>query len=274
MTIKFGCHTSTWVLDYDKELDILDDIIDTVSKSGFKGLDVQVGLLGKYKNHPEKLKEKLESKHIELAALTVPFTWGDEVESEMEKERADFYINYLRHFPNAIMNLPSRVGRNRDNLLARQKQIIKCANAVGKRAHENGVIAAFHPASPKTSYFRTAEDYKVLFERLDTRYIGYTPDCGHIKAGGMEPFDIIKDNLPIIRHVHFKDCSNDLKWKKMGTGDINYAAIVRYLHENDYNGWIMVEEETEETTVDPDGVIFNISKYFEEKITPVLKGEE
>jgi len=272
MAIKFGCHTSTWVLDYDLEVDVIDQIIDTVSESGFQGLDIQVALLGKYKNNPELFKEKLESKGVELAAITVPFTWDGDEESPEERERADFYINFLKHFPGAKMNLPARNGKSRENLLTRQLQIIKCANAVGKRAYENGITAMFHPASPPTSYFRTAEDYKVLFENLDTRYIGYTPDAGHIKAGGMEPFDVIKDNFDIVKHVHFKDCSNDFEWKTMGTGDIDFPAIVQFLYDNGYDGWIMVEEETEETKTNPDGCVQNIYKYFEKNIFPIVKG--
>lgn len=116
----------------------------------------------------------MDERSIYLAALTVPFTWANDEETEEEKERADYYIDYLANFPGAVMNLPSRVGPNRDNLLERQKQIIACANAVGKRAHEKGVQASFHPASPKTSYFRTKQDYDVLFELLDKTYMSYT----------------------------------------------------------------------------------------------------
>jgi len=271
MTIKFGCHTSTWVLDYDKEVDNLDHIIDVVSDAGFQGIDVQVALLGKYNNDPQALKEKLDSKGIELASLTVPFTWLSDKESEEEKARADFYIEYVKHFPNAMLNVPSRVGPNREDLLKRQREIISCANALGKRAYENGVVAAFHPASPATSYFRIKSDYKVLFEELDTRYIGYTPDCGHIAAGGMNPVDIVRDNLPIIKHVHFKDCSKSFEWKKMGDGDIDFPAIVKSLVDYGYNGWIMVEEETPETAIDPDKAIYNTYKYVANNLKPITE---
>ena len=272
--IKFGCHGSTWELDYDKEIDYLDDIMNTVSNAGFKGIDVQVAMLGKYKENPEKLKEELEKRGIELAALTVPFSWENDQETQEEKEHADYFINYLKHFPNSIMNVPSRVGPNRENLLNRQKQIIACANALGKRAFENGVVASFHPASPITSYFRTKDDYNVLFEKLDTRYIGYTPDAGHIKAGGMDPVEIVKDNLSIVKHVHFKDCSNKYGWRKMGTGDIDFPTIVRNLIEYGYGGWIMVEEETEETTTDPNKVIFDINDYVASKLQPIIQTVE
>src|SRR5699024_10772201 len=117
MGIKFGCHGSTWELDYDKEIDYLDDIIDTVSKAGFKGIDVQVAMLGKYKNHPERLKEELDKRGIELAALTVPFSWENDQETKEEKEHVDYFINYLEHFPSAVMNVPSRVVLSKKNLL-------------------------------------------------------------------------------------------------------------------------------------------------------------
>lgn len=272
MQLKFGCHGSTWELDYDKECDYLDQIMNTVKNAGFKGIDVQVALLGRYNNQPEKLKEELARREIELAALTVPFTWAGENESAEEKEHADYYINFLKHFPGAVMNVPSRVGPNRNNLLKRQKEIINCVNTLGKRAFENGVVASFHPASPITSYFRIKEDYDVLFELIDRRYVGYTPDAGHIMAGGMNPVEIIKDNLSIIKHVHFKDCSTTFEWRKMGTGDIDFPTIVETLQNNNYKGWVMVEEETDEAAQDPDKVIHDVGKYVQSHLVPITKG--
>ena len=273
MTINFGCHGTTWVLDYDEKVDGLDHILDTVKKAGFKGVDVQYALLGKYNDSPEQLKEKLDSMGLKLAALTLPFSWESNVESEEEKKRADYYIDYLKHFPNALLNLPARVGPNRDNLLKRQKDIISCVNAVGKRAYENGVVASFHPHSPANSYFRIKSDYDVLFEELDTRYVGYTPDVGHIMAGGMDPLEIIKEHLSIIKHVHFKDCSSSFEWKKMGYGDIDFPAIVETLVNYGYDGWIIFEEETDEAKVAADQCVFDISKYVEKNLQPIVRGE-
>jgi len=271
MTIKFGCHGSTWELDYDKEVDYLKEVMDTVKSAGFKGIDVQVAMLGRYNENPERLKVELEKRGLYLAALTVPFSWENDEETEEEKKHSDYYINYLKHFPNAVMNVPSRLGKNRNNLLKRQKQIINCANALAKRAHENGVAASFHPASPETSYFRTKEDYDVLFEEMDRRYLGYTPDAGHIKAGGMDPFEIIKGNISVIKHVHFKDCSNKSKWKAMGTGDIPFPKIVKFLKDSGYDGWIMVEEETEEAASDPNKVIHHVGEYVQKELVPIVK---
>ncbi|NEY20012.1 TIM barrel protein [Bacillus ginsengihumi] len=273
MTISFGCQGSTWVLDYDVEADMLDKIMDDIKNGGFTGLDMQVALLGKYQNEPEHLKEELDKRDLQLAALTLPFSFDGGKESPSERERADYYINYLKHFPGAILNVPSRVGPNRDHLLQRQKEIIKGANELGKRAYENGITTSFHPISYKTSYFRFADDYKILLEGLDPKYMGYTPDVGHITFGGMDAVEIFKEYLPLIKHVHFKDVSTNCEWKKMGEGDIDFAGCVQVLKDGDYNGWIMVEEETPEAQLNTTEVIAEIGKYVRKNLYPILNGE-
>ncbi|MFC0273383.1 sugar phosphate isomerase/epimerase family protein [Metabacillus herbersteinensis] len=272
MSILFGCHGSTWELDYDKETDYLGHIISVVEKAGFKGIDVQVSLLGRFKNAPELLKEELAKRGLELAALTLPFSWSNHQETEEERKLADYFMEYLKHFPNAIMNIAPRVGLNRDHLLERQRDIIQCANALAKRAYDQGIVCSFHPSSPPTSYFRTEEDYKVLFEGLDSRYIGYTPDAGHIAFGGMDVVNIYKKYLPWIKHVHFKDASFKPEWKTMGEGAIDFPQIVSMLAEHCYKGWIMVEEETKESEANPDNAVVNIGDYMRNHLAPIVKG--
>lgn len=271
--IQFGCHGSTWELDYEKETDYLEDILDVIQESGFLAIDAQISLLGKFKHDPENLKAELEKRNLQLAALTLPFTWGQEKETEKERELADYYIHFLSKFPDAKMNIAPRVGASRSNLYQRQKEIVSCANALAKRAHEKGVIATFHPSSPPTSYFRVKEDYDALFNLLDSRYIGYTPDAGHIAFGGMNPVEIFEQAMPLIKHVHFKDCAYPENWRKMGTGDIDFKKIVQMLTESGYNGWIMVEEETKESEANPREAILDISSYVENNLKPIIRKE-
>lgn len=269
--IQFGCHGSTWELDYDKETDYLEDILDTVKESGFLSVDPQISLLGKYKEEPERLKEELEKRDLQLAALTLPFTWPGAKETDEEKELANYYLDYLSKFPNAKMNVAPRVGKSRDDLYKRQKEIVSSANELAKRGEAQGVTVSFHPSSPPTSYFRMKEDYNTLFNLLDSRYIGYTPDAGHIAYGGMDVVEIFEQAMPLIKHVHFKDCAYPTEWKKMGTGDIKFKKIVKMLHENDYSGWIIVEEETKESEANPREAIMDISSYIDSNLKPILR---
>ncbi len=266
MDMKYGCHGSTWELDYDKETDNLVGIMDVVQNSGFQGIDVQVSLLGRFKQAPERLKEELDNRGLELAALTIPFSWSGQQETEEEIALSRHYIDYLKHFPDAIMNVAPRVGNNRNHLVQRQKEIITCANALGKRASDHGIICSFHPSSPPTSFFRTEEDYEVLFAGLATEYIGYTPDAGHIAYGGMDVMKIFKKYMHAIRHVHIKDAVATPEWRKMGTGEVDFPGIVKELVKAGYTGWIMFEEETEESIKNPTQAIMDISDYVQRQI--------
>ena len=259
--MKFGCHGSTWELNYDKETDNLVEIMDVVQNTGFQGIDIQISLLGRFKQNPEQLKEELDNRGLGLAALTIPFSWNSQQETEEEIALSTYYIKFLKHFPGAIMNVAPRVGKNRNHLLQRQREIIKCANALGKRASDNGVICSFHPSSPPTSFFRTEADYEVLFAGLATEYIGYTPDAGHIVFGGMDVMKTFKNYMYAIRHVHIKDAVATPEWRKMGTGEVDFPEISRELVKVGYNGWIMFEEETKESVENPTKAIMDISDY-------------
>jgi len=150
MTIKFGCQGSTWVLNYDIEADVIDQLMDDVQNAGFEGIDIQVALLGKYREHPEKLKEELDKRGLELAALTLPTSFKGGEETEKERRDSEYYMDYLKHFPGALLNVPSSVEESRDNLEQRQQEIIRGANKLGKRAKEKGIIASIHPISYET----------------------------------------------------------------------------------------------------------------------------
>ncbi|OEL01076.1 hypothetical protein AST12_11035 [Staphylococcus succinus] len=271
MAINFGCQGSTWVLDYDEKADKMDQVIKDTANAGLTGVDVQINLLGKYEKSPQLLKEALDKRGLKLAALTIPHAFVDGHVSEVERALEDYFFDYLKHFPGAIMNVPSRSGENRNSLLQRQKEIIKGANELGKRAYEeHGITTSLHPISYKTSYWKFEEDYKVLFDGLDNSYMGYTPDAGHIAMGGMEPSKIFKNAISLIKHVHYKDVANNLEWKNMGEGDINFLECTQILKDSDYNGWIMLEDEIGESHANVSQVIKGLGTYVQKNIQPLI----
>ncbi|MBF0813738.1 MULTISPECIES: sugar phosphate isomerase/epimerase family protein [Staphylococcus] len=271
MTINFGCQGSTWVLDYDEKADKMDQVIHDIANAGLTGVDVQINLLGKYEKSPQLLKEALDKNNLQLAALTVPHAFVGGHASDSEKEIDDYFFNYLKHFPGAIMNVPSRSGKNRDNLLQRQKEIITGANELAKRAYEeHGITTSLHPISYETSYWKFEEDYKVLFNGLDGGYMGYTPDAGHIAMGGMNPSKVFEDAISLIKHVHYKDVANQSEWKNMGAGDIDFSKCTQILKDNDYNGWIMLEDEIGEAHANTTQVIKDLGNYVQNHLQPII----
>lgn len=174
---------------------------------------------------------------------------------------ADKAFAYLRHFPGTLLALGQMAGADRTDLRRRQANAISCFNAVGRRAVDRGIVCAFHPNSPAGSVFRTREDYAILLDGLDSDAVGLAPDAGHIAKGGMEAVEMFRSFAPLVRHVHFKDTAADGGWTEMGCGTIDFPAIVAVLREADYDGWIMIEDESPRAEADPDAVTLANGRY-------------
>lgn len=270
MSIQFGCHGYTWQMSYEKNADNLPHILEVIAKGGFKGLDTQVAMLGRFHPDPKLLMKEMEKHQLALAALTLSLHWSEPKETEDERRQADYFIDYLARFPHALLNVVPLPGQDRSNLEERQKNIISCMNELARRASDKGIVCSFHPNSPPGSVFRTRTDYEVLFAGLDEKVIGYTPDAGHIAAGGMDVLSVFTTYRSMIRHVHFKDMHADQRWAAMGEGIIDFPSIVRLLRDTGYEGWIMVEEESEQAEADPDGAMLENSKYVSDILLPIV----
>ena len=264
MALRFGCQTYTWQMSYEKYKDQLPHIMRVIEKAGFKGIEAEVCMLGAFYDDPVLFAEELESRNLQLAALTLALPWTQHKETDEERNSAERLFDYLKNFPEAKLILVQLPGQDRSNLVERQKNCLSCVNAIAKRAHERGIVCAFHPNSPQGSVFRTLEDYQMLFEGLDTRYIGYCPDSGHIANGGMDVMEIFRTTLSIIKHVHFKDISADGQWKTMGQGVIDHQGIVKLLLDSGYQDWIIVEEESKYAESEPDEATLENGRYIQQ----------
>jgi inosose dehydratase len=266
MALQFGCQTYTWQMCYEKYSNQLENILNVVQSAGFSGIEPEVCMLGSYRNDPLMLKEDLQARSLQMGALTLALEWRHLTETKEELEEAEFVFNFLKHFPDTLLVLVQLPHLDRSNLAEKQNNALSCINEVAKRASSRGIACAFHPNSPSGSVFRTESDYAAMFDGLDSRYVGYVPDTGHIVNGGMDPLKIIQSVRPIINHVHFKDITEDKQWTAMGEGIINHPAIVQYLKNTDYNGWIMIEEESHQAELEPDHVTLLNGQYTKVKL--------
>jgi len=253
--IQYGCQTYTWQMSYEKYSQRLDHIMNVVAESGLAGIEAEVCMLGPYNQDPARLAADLQEKGLELAAICLVCDWLSPRETDAEKAEADRVIAMLQsHFPGTLLALCQMPQDDRSNLQERRSNCISCSNAIGRRAADSGIRTVFHPNSPGGSVFRSAEDYKILMDGLETSVVGYAPDAGHIAKGDMDPVAIFEEYAPVIQHVHFKDMQEDGVWAEMGEGCIDFAGIVSVLEQHNYQGWIMVEDESPRAEVDPDAV--------------------
>ncbi len=176
---------------------------------------------------------------------------------------------FYRRFPGAVLNTV-QIPTGRHNLAERQKNLVNIVNRVSARAAEKGVPCSYHPNSPHSSIIRTAEDYKIVLESLDSSVTGWTPDVGHIINGGMDPLEKMKEYQSLINHVHFKDWDGNPEFALMGKGKVDLLSVTQWLKDINYKGWIICEDEGSEALEDPDFVTLHDGKWIQEDLIPQL----
>jgi inosose dehydratase len=124
-------------------------------------------------------------------------------------------------------------------------------------ATEHGVKAVLHP------HVGTMVENGTDVQRvLDGSSIALCLDTGHLLIGGTDPAELTRQAPHRIAHTHVKDVDLALArqvqsgrrtyteavregiYRPVGQGDVDFAAIVRYLRADGYPGWYVLEQDT------------------------------
>lgn len=252
----------------------LDHIIGTISGTGFTGVEPETQFLGELAD-PDRLATCLREAGIEMAALTLVEDWLGGQETADERRRADECLALLRHFPDTLLNLcqmPTTRPSDANELRSRQDNLLSCVNAIAARFHGVGTQVGYHPNSPETSIYRTADDYQILLGGLDGAVLGWIPDVGHMAKTGIDPLTWIRDHRSLVNHVHYKDMDDSGAWVEMGDGKIDFHGITQFLVDTDFQGWIVVEDESDRAVPEPDAVTRDDWVWVERELVPIVAG--
>ena len=267
---RLAYQTYTWQMSGDY-VGRLDHIVSLLGRTGFQGVEPETQFLGRLAD-PAEMSAALKDSGLELSALCLVEDWLGPEETAAERERADECLAFLEHFPGTLLNLcqmPTTRPADSGELRRRQDHLLRSTHAIARRAAERGIVSAYHPNSPETSIYRTADDYRVLLAGLDDT-LGWVPDCGHIAKGGIDVLPLLTEHRSLIRHIHYKDMSTDGAWRTMGDGSIDYVSITRFLVESGYTGWIVVEDESDRAIPEPDQVTLDDWSWLAENLEPLL----
>ena len=256
--LLMGCQTYPWKMG-KKYAGEVPHMLEVACSAGFGSLEAEIDMLGPYFDRPRDLAALLGQRHMRLAALVLHQDWEGPGQTDAERALSRQAITFLGHFPFAKLMLSHHAGDKPrgegEALEARRRNLIACMEEVAQEAAQAGIVSCFHPNSAANSLFVSAQDYEVLFSLLAPTAIGWAPDVGHLVNGGIDALDLMRQHFGLIRHVHFKDRSTSGAWTIMGEGAIDYPAIVQFLADQDYRGWIMVEDESAMAADDSDAVV-------------------
>jgi len=134
------------------------------------------------------------------------------------------------------------------------------ATAVARAVHqETGLFTVFHHHA--AGFVETPSETERLLALTDPEVLGLCLDTGHWMFGGGDPLAALQTHGDRIWHVHYKDCdlavADTARHEEMdyfqsvqrgifcelGLGSVPFKAITEHLHQREYKGWIVVEQD-------------------------------
>jgi inosose dehydratase len=137
---------------------------------------------------------------------------------------------------------PNGVRRPAYDFRASKSDIVSALNEIGKAVTDVGVIPALHQHTG--TCIETRDEVYAVLDAVDTKAIKFGPDVGQLAKGGSDPVKVVKDFLPLIRHVHLKDWDGGPYWLQycpLGKGKVDLPAVLALLESNRDMKIVMVE---------------------------------
>ncbi len=279
--------------------------IKMAARFGFDGIEPWANEMQHYlKQPPQVLKEVLDRSGVGISSISPSGPeYFDTAKLQPTLDGHAAIAKFASHF--GVTALKANIGRRRslDNLsVADGKILARNLNEIGKRTIEYGVKFAFHPHA-WTIVERKAE-LDMILEMTDPRLVFVTLDTCHASVGGVEPVQFTRAQYDRIAHFHFKDTlpvwSAGKGWKgpapskeeeramakklglpdtpdpiyqRLGTGGVDFPALIRVIRERNYTGWISLDfnyvDMTPGTTIEQDMIAHR--KYLVETLHANLK---
>ena len=267
------CSWGVLEFDLDGKAAGFEQVLDEISETGYEGSEL--GDWGFMPSVPAALKAELDQRKLAMIGAFVPVflkdrskhVAGAEVAVKTAKLMAD------AGYPNAFIvladdngSIPERTlnaGRvTADMGLTPEEWHIFAEGAnfvAGEVKAKTGLRTVFHHHC--AGYVETPAEIDQLLALTDPNLVGLVLDMGHYQFGGGDPLAALVKHQSRIWHIHFKDCHPEIAsnsrtegWDyfksvgngvfcELGKGAVDFPAIVKELHDQNYEGWITVEQD-------------------------------
>jgi inosose dehydratase len=274
--IKIANAPCSWgVLEFELEGEAAgyEQVLDEMKSCGYEG--TELGDWGFMPTDPKALRAEMDKRNFRLLGAFVPVLMKDRSKHAAGAEQAVRTAKLMADagFPEAFIvladengSIPERTknaGRVTPDLALSSdewKTFAEGAELIARRVKdETGLRTVFHHHC--AGYVETPEEIDTLLQLTDPDLLGLVLDMGHYMFGGGDPLAALKKYAGRIRHIHFKDYdpkagakSKELGWDyfqsvkggvfcELGKGAVDFKSIVAELHRQQYNDWIVVEQD-------------------------------
>jgi inosose dehydratase len=274
--IKIANAPCSWgVLEFDLEGKAAgyEQVLDEIRETGYQG--TELGDWGFMPVIPSELRKDLDKRSLSMVGAFVPVFLKDRTKHAAGAEVAVKTAKLMADagFPDAFIVLADENGSVKERTLNagrvtdlmglsddEWKVFAEGADFIAREVKEKvGLRLVVHHHC--AGYVETPDEIDKLLSLTDPSFVGLVLDMGHYMFGGGDPLRALKKHKDRIWHIHFKDCHPDVAKKsreegwdyfksvangvfcELGKGSVDFKAIIKELHEQNYSGWIVVEQD-------------------------------
>ena len=274
--IRIANAPCSWgVLEFDLEGKAAgyEQVLNEIRETGYEG--TELGDWGFMPVVPSELRMELDKRSLSMVGAFVPVFLKDRSKHAAGAEVAVKTAKLMADagFPEAFIVLADENGSVKERTLNAGRVtpemgltdsdwdvFAEGADTVAREVKEKtGLRTVFHHHC--AGYVETPAEIDRLMLLTDPSLVGLVLDMGHYMFGGGDPLQALIKHKERIWHVHFKDCHPEIADKsrkegwdyfksvakgvfcELGKGSVDFNAVVRELRNNNYTGWIVVEQD-------------------------------
>ena len=253
----------SWNQSYEK-------MLDEMVAAGYTGSEL--GPYGFFPTDPAVLKPQLDKRQLKLLGSFVPVVLSDPASAAIAVEQIRKVGHLLAELKAPFLVLADAQSEERNRIsgrvpnddsaaltAAQWMNVAKVVEQAAKVASEFGLDLVFHPHV--ATYVETPKECERFFDVTSHTGVGLCLDTGHCVYGGGDSIAEADKFRSVLRFVHIKDVdANVLKYARsrklnfeqaieekvftiIGQGSIDFPAFFRLLAKNNYNGWMVVEQD-------------------------------
>lgn len=185
----------------------------------------------------------LSTNHLPFVSAYCGFNMVDPAKRKDELAKMTRWGQLIKKYNGKVCVMgPNGVNRDTYVFADHKADIVASLNEVARALTDIGITPVLHQHTG-TCVMTRDETYGVM-ESVDTRYVKFGPDVGQLAKGGNDPVKVVKDFLPIIRHVHLKDFNGGnafLGYCPLGEGKVDLPKVLDLLESSGNDLMIMAE---------------------------------
>lgn len=245
-------------------------VLDEIHETGYTG--IELGPYGYLPTDPDKLRNELSARNLQLLSAFVPVNLVDASAHEAGAQEAlkvgrllaalgAQYV-VLADENGSVPELVQNAGQRKGSYLTGAQWDVYATgtNLIARRIFDElGLKVAFHHHC--AGYVETPDEVSELLIRTDEALVGLCLDTGHWHYGGGNAVAAIQTYKHRVTYLHLKDCHTQIAEQcrkegksymeavaagvfcALGEGEVDFKRVAQEMHLLDYEGWAIVEQD-------------------------------